>query len=100
GPGRSARPAPIEDRHGKAPGAELAHALEIFLDEFGAALEDADRAAPLAQRRLPAGVAQAHALARLDIAGRGPDRDRVLGCRYQIHRELASQARSASYSSE
>ena len=67
-PARAALPAPIEHRHGKAAPAQLAHHLEIFLDELGAAGKDADRAAPLAQHRLPAGEAQAQALAHLDIS--------------------------------
>ncbi len=84
-PARSALPPPIEHSHGKAAAAKLAHHLEIFLDELGAPREDADRAAPLAQHRLPAGEAQPQALAHFDEAGRRAERDRVLGCADEIH---------------
>ncbi len=56
-----ALPAPVERRDRKAARAQLAHRLEIFLDELGAALEQADR--PLAaRRRMPARKAQLHAV--------------------------------------
>ncbi len=85
-PARSPLPAPVEHGHGKTAAAKLANHLEIFLDELGAPGEDADRAAALAQHRLPAREAQADPFAHLDIAGRRSERDRVLGCGDEIHR--------------
>ena len=61
---REALPAPVEDRDREAARARVAHHLEIFLDEFGAARKHAQRAlAP--GRRLEAGKAQHHAVGRL-----------------------------------
>ena len=67
--------APVERRHREAARAQLAHRLEILLDELGAALEHADRAFA-AGRRMPARKAQVDAVARLERA-----RDDVLGHR-------------------
>ena len=54
---REALPAPVEDRDREAARARIAHHLEIFLDELGAAREHAQR--PLASgRRREAGKAQ------------------------------------------
>ena len=64
----AALPAPIERGDGKAARAQFAHRLEIFLDELGAALEDADRALA-AGRRMPARETQAYAVAGLERAG-------------------------------
>ena len=58
----AALPAPVDGGDGKAAGAQFAHRLEIFLDEFGAALEQAHRALA-ARRRMPARKADAHAVA-------------------------------------
>ena len=54
---RKALPAPVEGRNRKATRAQVAHGLEIFLDEFGTALQDKHSAfAPW--RRRPAGKTQ------------------------------------------
>jgi hypothetical protein len=50
-PLRTALPAPIHGRDREAARAEVAHGLEIFLDEFGAALEQADGALAAGRRR-------------------------------------------------
>ena len=46
-------PAPVQRRHRKAAGIQIAHDLEVFLDEFGAPLEQADRALAPRRRRKP-----------------------------------------------
>ncbi len=53
----AALPAPVDRGDGEAARAQFAHGLEIFLDEFGAALEQAHRALA-AGRRMPARKAQ------------------------------------------
>ena len=74
---RSDRPWPRQSKRGdgKAARAQVAHGLEIFLDEFGAALEQADRALAAGRRR-PARKAQRDAVGRLQRAG-----DHILGHR-------------------
>jgi hypothetical protein len=98
----AALPAPIKRGNRKAARAQLAHGLEIFLDEFGAALEQADRALA-AGRRMPTREAQADAVAGLDCAGNDIVRHRIGWDRDEIHenfKSLASSARSlAPYSS-
>ena len=84
-PARSALSAPIEDRDGEAAPSQLAHHLEIFLDELVATGKDADRAAPILERRAPTRIAQAQALADVEIARLGAERDRVLRCRDESH---------------
>ena len=56
-PLRAALPAPVEHGDGKAARAQIAHGLEIFLDEFGAAGKQA-HGALAARRRIPARKAQ------------------------------------------
>ena len=79
-----ALPAPVEGGDGKAARAQLAHGLEIFLDEFGAALEQAHRALA-ARRRMPARKAQGHAVARLERAGDHVFGHRIGGDGNEIH---------------
>ena len=59
---RHALPAPVQGCDREAAGPQVAHGFEIFLDEFGAALEQADRA-PAAGRRSPARKPQRYAVA-------------------------------------
>ena len=80
----AALPAPVERRDGKAARAQFAHRLEIFFDELGAALEEADRALA-AGRRMPAREAQAHAVARLERAGDDIFGHRIGGNGNEIH---------------
>src|SRR6476619_6785271 len=89
-PARSALPAPIHDGDGKPATAKLTRHLEIFLDEFAAAGKDADRAAPLLQRRGPTCIAYPHILLDFEKAGRRSERDRVLRCRDEVHEMLLS----------
>src|SRR5262249_3752530 len=64
---RSALPAPVERRYREAARTQVAHGLEILLDELGSALEQADRAL-LSRRRRPARIAQLDAVGRLERA--------------------------------
>ena len=64
---RMALPAPVDGRHRKAAVAQVAHGLEIFLDQLAAALKHADRALATRRRR-PARKAQLGAVRRLDGA--------------------------------
>src|SRR6187401_3501456 len=59
----AALPPPVHCRDGKAAGAQLAHGLEILLDEFGAALEQT-HGALAARWRTPARKANTDAVAR------------------------------------
>ena len=76
--------APIERRDRKAARAQIAHRLEIFFDPFGAALQDAHRAATPG-RRLPARKAQGHAIGRFEHAGDEIVRNRIGGNRDEFH---------------
>ncbi len=68
---RPALPAPVDRRDREAARAQVAHGLEVFFDELGASLEQADGAlAP--GRRLPAGEAKLDPVAGLERAGRPP----------------------------
>ncbi len=53
---RAALAAPVQRRHGKAAAAQLVYHLEIFLDEFGLAIEKDAR--PVRRRRRVAGKAR------------------------------------------
>ena len=71
-------PAPVERGDREAARAQVAHGLEIFLDELGAALEQADRAlAP--RRRRPAREAQFDAVAGLEGSRDGAVGHRIGG---------------------
>ena len=75
-PIRQALPAPVERGHREAAGAQIAHGLEIFLDEFGAALEQAHGAlAP--RRRRKARKAQRDAVRSLQGSGHHVLGDRI-----------------------
>ena len=75
---RAALPAPVERRHRKAPRAQIADGLEVFLDELGAALKQADGSlAP--RRRRPAGIAKFDPVAGLEGAGHRPFGHRIGG---------------------
>src|ERR1700732_3420683 len=63
-------PAPIQRRDGKAALPQLANDLEILLDHFGAAAEEANRPAPRAGR-IPARVAQLQSIRGHDVAEHG-----------------------------
>jgi hypothetical protein len=54
---RASLTAPIHGRHGEAAATQIRDHLEVFLDELGAAAEQADGAPPRHARRVPAGVA-------------------------------------------
>ena len=62
-PLRAALAAPVESGDGKAAPAEIGDGLEIFLDEFGAPLHEADRAAMRAFRFRPQRKAQSYLVA-------------------------------------
>ena len=68
-PLRASLAAPIHGRHGKAPAAQIRDDLEVFLDELGAAAEQADGAPPRHARRVPARVAKLRAV----VAAEGSD---------------------------
>ena len=76
--------APVESGDSKAAGAQFTHGLEIFLDELGAALEQAHRALA-ARRRKPARKAHAHAVAGLERAGDHIFGHRIGGDGNEIH---------------
>src|SRR5215472_3126291 len=67
-PLRHALAAPIEGNYRKAAGAQIAHGLEIFLDEFRTPLKQAHRTLAAARRR-PARKAQRDPIGRLEGAG-------------------------------
>jgi hypothetical protein len=78
--------APIKDGDGEAARPQIAHGLEIFLDPFAAAGQDAHRAAA-AGRRQPAGESQRNPVGRFERArhyafGNGIRRDRD-----ELHRQ-------------
>ena len=98
---RHSLPAPVERGDGEAARAQVAHGLEIFLDELGAALEQADRALA-ARRRRPARKAQIHPVGRLegsrdDVSGTGLAgmETRVMSCGKARARTPYSRARAA-----
>src|SRR5207302_3667537 len=77
-------PAPIERGDRKAAGAQIAHGLEIFLDELGAALKQAYGAlAP--RRRRPPCEAQRDAVGSLQGSGHHVLGDRIGWDRDEIH---------------
>ena len=78
-------PAPIDRGDRKAARAQIAHGLEIFLDELGAALEQADRALAPGRRR-PAREAHGYAVAGLEHAGDDVVRHRIGGNGDKVHR--------------
>ena len=75
---RQTLPAPVERGDRKTARAQIAHRLEIFLDPFGATLENAHRAATPG-RRQPARKAQADAVGRFEHAGDEVIRNRIGG---------------------
>jgi hypothetical protein len=83
-PVRQALSAPIEGGDGEPAGAQVAHGLEIFLDEFGATLKQADRALA-AGRRLPARETQGHAVGGLDGPGDDGVGHRIGGNGNEVH---------------
>src|SRR6516164_4350331 len=84
-PARASLATPIQHGDGKASPPKLAYHLEIFLDELGAAGEDAHRAVPLFQRRRPSRVAQTHAAFALKKSHRRAERDWVLRSCNEVH---------------
>ena len=75
---RQPLPAPIQDGDGKAAAAQIADRLEIFFDPFGAARENADRAAAAGRRR-KARKADLHAVRGLEHAADGAFGNRIGG---------------------
>src|ERR1700682_3791890 len=80
-------PAPIQRRDGKTALPQLANDLEIFLDHFGAAAEEANRPAPRAGR-IPARVAQLQSIRGHDVAGHGALGHRVHRNAVECHKAL------------
>ena len=80
----TALPPPVDGRDRKAARAQFAHRLEIFLDEFGAALEQADGALA-ARRRMPARKAQARRHRCLERAGDNIVGHRIGGDGNEVH---------------
>ena len=85
-PPRQALPTPIEGHDGEAAAAQVAHHLEIFLDEFRAPLEDTDGALAPGRRR-PARIAQENAVTRLERATDDVFGHRIGGNGDECHRE-------------
>jgi hypothetical protein len=77
-PGESL-PAPIEGDHREAAIEQFADNFIIFLDEFGPALEDADRALSAAAFGEPIGSPQFQAIAGLHVHQMRVGRERVVG---------------------
>ncbi len=72
-------PAPVEGDHREAALEQFADHLEVFLDEFGPALEDADRALSAAALGKPIGGPQFQAIAGLHFHQMRVRRERVVG---------------------
>ena len=80
--------APVEGRDGKAARPQVAHHLEIFLDELRAAMEQADRAARLARQRRPARRAHGDAVGGADHLDDGAARAGIVGQIEESHGTL------------
>src|SRR6516162_7205869 len=94
---RHALAAPIQRGDGKTACAQIAHGLEIFFDELGAALKQADRS-PAAGRRRPARKAK-----REPVAGLQGSRNATVGYRvgrngYEVHSGGERSGMQAPYS--
>src|SRR5579884_1861418 len=92
---RKSLSAPIKARDRKAARAQIAHTFEIFLDEFGAALQQEDRSFAARGRR-PAGDTQPDAVGCLDVIDDHVLWHRIGGNGYEFHG--GKPARNAPYS--
>src|SRR5262245_43663851 len=78
---RAALPAPVEGRYCEPARAQVSNCLEVFLDELGATLKQANRAFASGRRR-PARVTQRNSVRGLEHAS-----DRALGHRIGGNRD-------------
>ena len=82
---RAALAAPVHRRHRKSAPAQVGDDLEVFLDELGAAAEQADRAPPRRARRIPAREPELGPVVAAERSDRNAARNRILGKRHQLH---------------
>src|SRR5579871_1967129 len=95
-PLRAPLPAPVEGRNRKPALPELVHDLEIFLDHFGPAAEQANRPPPWSDR-IPARITELQSVGGHEVPLHGTFGHRVRRNCIECHKALPlSVARSAS----
>src|SRR5258705_5394901 len=84
---RQSLPAPVERRDCEPARAQIAHGLEVFLDELGAALKQADGALA-SRRRRAARKAQLDTIGRSDCPSQRILRQRIGGYGNEVHMRI------------